>query len=135
MDVRQALDAVRERHGALTPQAVVNDARPDDAPLHDRFEWDDRVAGERYRVEQARELIRSVRIVFHEPGDPIKEVRGYVSVDRPHGREYVPLEEARDDPLTRAIVLRDAEREWRALYQKYRGLEEFLAIVREAVAS
>lgn len=48
--------------GRLTPQNVVADARNRNSPLHDIFEWDDAKAADQYRLEQARELIRSVKI-------------------------------------------------------------------------
>lgn len=51
------------RDGRLTPGDVVEAARPAESPLHDQFEWDDTAAAERYRLEQARALIRSVRVL------------------------------------------------------------------------
>lgn len=36
-------------------------ARPKSHPLHDEFEWDDAIAGERFRLLQAVMLIRRVR--------------------------------------------------------------------------
>ena len=45
--------------GRLTPDAVVADAKKRTSPLHGAFEWDDAVAGHKYRIEQARSLIQS----------------------------------------------------------------------------
>lgn len=39
---------------------IVDEARPTDSPLHPYFEWDDYLAGERYRRLQATALLRSV---------------------------------------------------------------------------
>jgi hypothetical protein len=47
----------------LTAQGVVDAARPTDAPLHPAFEWDNIVAAEAFRLEQARSLIRSIEVV------------------------------------------------------------------------
>jgi len=49
-----------KRSGILTPSAVVDEARPEDSPLHAAFEWDDSIAAEKYRLEQARRLLRQV---------------------------------------------------------------------------
>lgn len=58
------LERIRmEAEGKLTPADVVDAARPEDAPLHPVFEWDDAEAAEAHRRWQARLLIRSVRIV------------------------------------------------------------------------
>ena len=48
--------------GVLTPDAVVEDAKSKDSPLHEHFDWSDSVAGAKWRLMQAREIIRSVRI-------------------------------------------------------------------------
>lgn len=64
------LKAIEERlsliasknEGSLTPEDVVNDAKYDNSPLHKFFEWDDGEAAAKYRLEQARQLIRSVRV-------------------------------------------------------------------------
>ena len=34
----------------LTPELVVEDARPEESPLHAHFEWDDQIAGEQFRL-------------------------------------------------------------------------------------
>lgn len=65
---RQRAIAIREeleKLGAgvlLTPETVVEAARHPKSPLHDQFEWNDGVAGEAYRIQQARALIKRVRV-------------------------------------------------------------------------
>jgi hypothetical protein len=56
------LAALEAEHGVITAQAVVDRARDPDSPMHAHFEWDDTVAAERHREDQARALIRSVQI-------------------------------------------------------------------------
>lgn len=67
-----ALEEIAQRHGGgLTPPIVVEEARAKDHPLHDYFEWRDGIAAEKYREDQARALIRSVRIqVLSNSGGP-----------------------------------------------------------------
>ena len=79
--------------GLLTPDLVVKDAENSKSPLHDLFEWDDGIAGHRYRIEQARQVITSVRVVVtteHKAISTVYYVRdpsaehneqGYVSID------------------------------------------------------
>lgn len=63
--------------GMLTPDAVVFEASYEDNVLHRLFEWDDTIAGNAWRVEQARELIRTVRVVVTTKTTQIRVV-GYV---------------------------------------------------------
>lgn len=60
--VVEELTRIKQKHGKLQAKAVVDESRPEDAPLHGNFEWNDGVAGENWRVFQARQLIRTVKI-------------------------------------------------------------------------
>lgn len=61
--VKQALQALADRNdGLLTPDAVVEAARPRDSVLHDFFTWDNKAAAEAHRLNEARKLIRSIRV-------------------------------------------------------------------------
>jgi hypothetical protein len=60
------LRAVERRHGGVSAEAVLTDAAAPDHPWHNRFQWDDRVAGRLYRLDQARDMIRRVRFEIVE---------------------------------------------------------------------
>jgi len=61
--LEQELSRLTERGGGtLTPASVVDAARSEESPLHQYFEWDDSIAAEAYRQDQARELIRRIRV-------------------------------------------------------------------------
>ena len=49
-----------ESEGRLTPQDLVEEARPIDSPIHKGFEWDDAKAAENYRRHQASIMIRAI---------------------------------------------------------------------------
>lgn len=57
---------ISNRDNGLTPQSVVDDARRKSSPLHDCFEWDDTEAAKEWRLQQARNLIRAIRITPSE---------------------------------------------------------------------
>ena len=61
-EVAEELDRISEL-GPLTPQAVVESARDEQALLHPAFEWDDATAAHEHRLGQARTLLRGVCIV------------------------------------------------------------------------
>lgn len=134
MNLREQLLEIYQQNGSLTPAAVVEVARDPKHPLHGRFEWDDTVAAERYRLDQARQLIRVVKVT-ETRGNDLLRTREFVSVHRESGPSYMPIDEVKADPFTSKLVLQQAAREWRQMFARYRHLEEFLEQVRTDVAS
>jgi hypothetical protein len=130
--LRDELLAVRSQHGKLTPQLVVDTARDPEHPLHSRFEWDDAVAGEAWRRQQAHELIRKAKVVYREADEsqPEKSVRAFLAIPSQDGHVFDPVEEVVEDPFRRQLTLNTMEREWKALHQRYQEFEEFLSMVR-----
>lgn len=139
-DLRASLTRIYETQGELTPQHVVDDARPETSELHHRFEWDDELAGEAYRRTQAAELIRSVRIQFAVDSDTSerKYVRAFSSAREAGDAEragYVPTEELVQDELATKILLKAFEREIADLKRKYGHLSEFAQMMMSAAES
>lgn len=56
------LKANCDRDGVLTPEDVVTAAEPEDSPLHELFTWNNEVAGHKHRLDEARALIRTIKI-------------------------------------------------------------------------
>ena len=83
--------------GLLRPADVVEAARDPESPLHSHFEWDDTEAAEKWREEQARQLIRNVRIEVGTSSPVL--VRAFVSlpVDRQNGAGYRRFEDVIDN--------------------------------------
>lgn len=133
-DLRETLLAIRAQRGVLTPRLVLDEARDESHPLHDRFEWDDGVAGEKYRLNQAHELIRSVRIVYRRDPDQKVDVRAFHAIRRENGHVYEPAEEVVRDEVATRIILSDMEREWRQLQDRYGAFKEFVEMVRRDLA-
>lgn len=130
-DLRVELLRIREERGELTAQAVLEDAREPDSPLHVAFVWDDGLAAERYRMNQARNLIRSIKIAYRRPSGEVGRVREFYSINRPEvgQRTYVPTDEIVADPLATKILLKTMEREWMAMRARYEQFDEFRQMV------
>lgn len=93
--VAEELTQIWNEHGGkLKPDDVVQVASDPDSPLHPAFEWDDSVAAHKHRLRQARDLIRSVRVIDPEaktdlpawvsvvvPAEDEKPSRHYQSVE------------------------------------------------------
>lgn len=133
--LKDELLAIRERNnGELTPQSVVAEARNPDHPLHDRFEWNDKIAGEKYRLAQARKLIRTVKLTIHEGDEnsPPQRLRAFFSVPGPQGRPvYDPTEEVVRNPVLREVVKRQMIREWQSMKRRYLQFSGFVEMVRD----
>jgi len=128
--LKDELLAIRAARGLLTPATVLDAARPPESPLHSRFEWDDGIAAEKYRLAQASDLIRSVRVNF-TTATGVESVRQFV-VSGPS--TYSPIEEVAQDPISRELLLRQFERDWKTFQARYSHLAEFLESIREVLA-
>jgi hypothetical protein len=53
---------LENERGQITAALVLADARRDDSPLHGLFDWEDPRAAEKFRLDQARLVIREVQI-------------------------------------------------------------------------
>ena len=113
--------AALEEVGKLTPQALVDASRAEDAPLHGAFEWDDAVAAERYREVQAGHIIRSVEVVVEGSPEP---VRAFVSVTEREATPYVSVGRVMANVDSRAALLDRARAELDAFKRKYQQLTE-----------
>lgn len=78
--VAEELERISKQHGNLVPSIVVEEARPKDAPLHPQFEWRNSAAAQLYREYQARNLIRSVRVIVDETQEAESSLPVYVHV-------------------------------------------------------
>jgi hypothetical protein len=91
----EELDRIRQEHGMLEPGTVVDESRPDEAPLHPAFEWCDPKAAELYREHQATNLIKQVRVIV-PPRSEEPVVRGRADIPE---MEYQPEAITDYDPL------------------------------------
>jgi len=66
-EVAAELARINAQHGGLQASVVVAEAEPKDSPLHGEFEWDNKKAGHKYRLMQARTLIRLIVPVIELP--------------------------------------------------------------------
>lgn len=106
---------------SATPQQVYEYAKGNpDSELHKCFEWDDRVAAEKYRLSQAQKIIQFI-------------VRVPVSKDKPAVREYQITTQRNTYQPTKSFIvnqneyeelLKRALAELQAFKNKYKTLSE-----------
>ena len=108
----------------LTAKNLVDECRPEDAPLHSYFEWRDNVAAELYREDQARLLIRSI-ISVNEPDQPPVRTFWNIRVEEP---EYKAIQYIFSNPEETECLLKTAMRELRAFQKKYATLTQLAPV-------
>lgn len=132
-NLRAIMDEIREEHGRLTPPIVLAVASDPTHPLHHRFEWDDTVAGERYRLQQAHGLITEVRVEYRAASGSVEAVRAFHAIRAADRSEYdyQPIEDVMSDPLRRKILMADMKRQIDELVARYERIDEFWQSLRK----
>jgi len=126
---RAALAEGRE----LTPADVVDAARMNTSPLHRLFDWDDRSAAEKYRLAQARQVIRCIEIRRVDPREEGATVQSpvYVHVTPSGGPIYADTRRVLTDDELRQTALDEAARLLEGVRARYARLDALSAVLRE----
>lgn len=113
-----------EQQGNLSAKSLLEASRPEDAPLHNEFEWDNEKAAEKYREEQARGIIRNLTVVI----DNSEPVRKFFNVSVKSEKQYTRIETILETADMRASLLSQALSELENFRKKYSQLEELAEI-------
>lgn len=129
------LHRIRDEHGELQATTVVDEARSKKSPIHGCFEWKNTAAAEKYREEQARELMNSIEITLIEVEDDtdesnaipltITEASAPAFVSAADGEGYYPIEIAMNDPELKEKILQRAWTDLQAWHRRWKHLREF----------
>ena len=134
--VGEVMEQIEAEQGSVTRENFLDASRPQDAPTHDLFEWDDSKAAELYRLRQSGEVIMhiAIKVVSPKTAEP-ETIRGFVNVfDRDAQQsKYVNFNTAMADEEMRKIVLKNAYKELVCFQNKYKQYSEFLPVF-EAMA-
>lgn len=104
----------------ITPQNVLNLARNENSVIHNDFEWNDTVAGERYRLIQARKMIQNFVIVQQDSeAEPVRALQISTTVN-----EYKPVEIILRNEDEYQSLLKRALAELEAFERRYKTLTE-----------
>ena len=122
-DPQRVAEEIYQIGETVTPEQVLDRGRDGDSELHKCFEWDDSAAAERYRLNQAREILRFLVIEKKEDA-PAKEppVRVFYNIETAGG--YKPTEIIFQNPDEHQKLLKKALSELDAFQKKYRSLSE-----------
>jgi len=129
----EELELIRKKNkGLIRPEDVVAYAKDENTDLHSRFEWNDDIASVKWRLHQARNIIRMVVIVEENTKE---SCRMYVSLNDDRNSEtggYREIYSVLFDKELRNQMIVEAKQELDIFRNKYSALEE-LKTVFEAI--
>lgn len=125
--------------GPVTPEDVLQDAKPKRSPIHDYFEWDNESAANEYRLNQARYYMRSIEVIVEMVEQPVRAFH-VVNVKTDTGdisRGYLPIVHIKEEPDLLSQVIESARRElvaWQRRYSQYQELEPANVAIQQVIA-
>ena len=145
--LKSYLEALCIEHGGkLTPDIVLASAISEESPIHHCFEWEESNAAAQYRLLQAADLIRKVKVKVRVGESDIRSVRAYVNIANPaddklnlslsqwRRRIYVPVTDALRKVSTRDQVISALYREvieWQRRAEAYEVFAEACKAVKK----
>lgn len=107
--------------GRLTAQNLVDENRPEDAPLHAAFEWRDDAAAEEWRKHQARHIIGS--LCFKTETKEAVPMRVFFNIERKEP-QYKHLSVIMENPDDMEQLFKTAMAELSAFQRKYASVKK-----------
>ena len=106
----------------LTRETVLEYAKNKKSELNKCFEWDDSIAGEKYRLQQASFVLTSISIVVSE--EPKKATRMYVSIKKDDKKTFKNIVSVLENDEDYQQLLDNAEKEFISFKERYAELVE-----------
>jgi len=132
-EIKKELEIIKERNdGIIRAQDIVDYARNPNTALHTQFEWDDSIAAEKFRIQQARQVLRVFVSVVKNDQPPI---RTFVSLDSDRlnrGGGYRDVGDVLKTTNGRTQLIQQALREFTMWKNKFELLQELIPIFEEA---
>lgn len=113
----------------LTPDNVLEVAKDENNVMHNMFEWDDTVAGQKYRLWQARNIISNIRVNVISDDSEKRKIRAFVTTKKE--TVFEPIEKVVKDTDRYAILLNNAYRELNYIKYKYDTLAEIQELLKD----
>lgn len=106
-----------ENTGELTKEKIVEFAKDKKSELHKCLEWDDKIAGEKYRLHQASQILVSISVVINE--EPQKTTRMFVNIQNEDKKVYKNIISVLENEEDYKQLLKKAEKDFISYKEKY----------------
>lgn len=126
----EEIERIYHKRGQCDAADVVDESRPESAVLHPCFEWDDPVAAELWREQQARGIINCIVTVSETKKGEAVEVRAFPHV----ANTYRPLNVVLESKDMEDEMKESALREFLSFKRKleaYKSLDAVRPVIRE----
>lgn len=125
--VQQVINQIYQENGEVRPSVLLETAKPKSSPAHDAFEWDNKKAGNEYRLMQARQWIRRVEIIIEDKTErlvhiPTISVEGEISTGIQEGY-YKPISIVTQDKIEFDAALKASLKTLNAAREAYNDLK------------
>jgi hypothetical protein len=127
-DAQKCADEIMEICEELesaTPQQILEKARDSNTELHKCFTWDDTEAAEKWRISEARAVVRNLKIIEQKPdkqSDPTT-IRVFYKTDNESG--YKPTKLILKKPNEYKSLVERCRSELLAIKQKFNSISEY----------
>ena len=125
-DAQLVGEEIMEIGEEATPQQILDKGRDKNTELHKCFEWDDDVAAEKYRLHQARTIVKTLVLERSEEQkeNNAPEIRAFRKTDLSPVSGYKPIVKIITNNDEYQKMLKLAYSELHAIKLKYQHLEE-----------
>jgi hypothetical protein len=118
-----------QKNGIVYPADIIEFAKDPETALHNRFDWDDTEAAQKWRLVQARNIIR-VYVKVHKSTHITTRAFVSLSTDRKNGGGYTAMAQVLSREDKHKQMLADALAELVIVRQKYAQLKELVDVFR-----
>ena len=127
-DAQKSADEIMEICEELesaTPQQILEKARDGNTELHKCFTWDDTEAAEKWRITEARTVVRNLKIIEVKPDKEPEPttIRVFYKTDNSGG--YKPTKLILKKPDEYKVLVERCRSELLAVKQKFQNISEF----------
>ena len=124
--VGDRIEEIRQKNnGIVTPEAIVEDAKDPESPLHDEFEWDVEKAAYRHWKARARSMTNHIVVVRIQSEDAEEGKPAFISVEvTQYQRGYVTLDQVVSNQDWREYAIEACFRMLKGLQKRFEALND-----------
>lgn len=133
--VGNVITEIEEKNGTVTKELFLDASRPVDSPTHNLFEWDDKKAGELYRLSISNKIIIQLNVEIESvKGEEKAYVPAFINIRQTNDKaEYKNIVDALSDQESRELIVKRLKREVEALINRNRHIDELADILQSEV--
>jgi len=130
-DPQKVANEIAQIGDAATPAQILDKARDGGTELHKCFEWDDTKAAEKWRIQQARQIVCSLVIKETDESDRRKpEIRVFHKTDYGSGYKPATFVFQNKDEYQKALARAFAELSaFERKYKAFTELDELIEVI------